>query len=234
MKLWTTALCLIALSPVAHAEKIALSKSELFFEGGTKKTFDVLNLLPEKAAYFKTEVFEVVSPELGIKSELREINPSIDRGLIVTPSRSVIKPNESHKTISVLNTVNSSDEEKVYRIQVSPVISGIKNSPDTKVKLLLAYDILVHVKPKVAQFTYSYGLEDGAPYIENTGNTHFTISHGQACNPNGDICEELPRWYIYPGVKASIPVKNKSNTDVTYRVFMRGEEPKEIKYQTGE
>jgi len=233
MKFVLSVTALLLLSNSAYAEKIMLSKNQLFFEGNVKKTFDVVNLLPEKTAYFKTEVFEVQNPEKGLKSAVTPVEVGSTRSLIVTPSRSIIKPNEYRKTISVLNTMSNLKKERVFRILVTPVISGLKETKGVNIKLLVAYDLLVHVKPDNASFTYNTGYDDGKMYIENTGNTHFEISNGKACTSDATECEDLPLWYVYPGVKAHIPTTSTKYTEISYRVGMRGEEPRNLELSMG-
>lgn len=114
MKLFSLlALASLAFTSTVQAEKIVLSKNLLNFDGSTKQTFDVINLIPDKDAYFNIVINEVLEPSKIAKSPLAIVEDPISSGLLVSPSRSVIKAGEGRKSISVLN-LNQNLKKNVY------------------------------------------------------------------------------------------------------------------------
>lgn len=213
-----------------YAEKIALSNNQLTFQDNTKQTIQVINLRPESNAYFKTTVHEVLNPELGAKSPLKEIKNPIKSGLLVTPSRSIIKAGERTKSITVLNTNSNLSHERVYRIDISPAISPPEVVSEAQLKLLVGYDVLVHVQPKNINFSYSIGSKpNGQHTITNNGNAHFEMRNGQACESKSKTnCTSLPDWFIYPGVTATLPRVDESKTFFSYTLTMKGQPFKQL------
>ncbi len=214
------ALASLAFTSTVQAEKIVLSKNLLNFDSSTKQTFDVINLMPEKDAYFNIVVNEVLEPSKIVKSPMVIVEDPIKSGLLVSPARSVIKAGEGRKSISVLNLNQNLSKERVYRIDVNPVISGVKEVSRAQVKVLVGYDVLVHIQPADAKIQYTKGEKDGRHTLTNTGNSHFIATNGMACVNDSDDCVTFPEWYIYPGVTMTVPEHDARFNRVSYRLTM--------------
>lgn len=215
-----------------HAEKISISNNQLTFLNNSKQTIQVNNLQPNKNAYFETKVHEVLEPEKGAKSPLRLISNPIKSGLLVTPSRSIIKAGEKRKSITVLNTNPSLTKERVYRIDISPAISGPEVVSEAQLKLLIGYDVLVHVQPKKVNFSYTTGSNsEGQPTITNIGNAHFEMRNGKACvTESKKECITFPDWFVYPDVTATIPKHEEKYKHIEYTLTMKGQPFKRVTF----
>lgn len=214
------AITTLSFASTAHAEKIALSKNLLNFDTNTKQTFDVINLLPHKNAYFNIVINEVLEPSESSKSPMAVIDNPIKSGLLVSPSRSVIKAGEGRKSISVLNLNANLENERVFRIDVTPAIPSVKEASKAQLKVLVGYDVLVHLQPRDAKITYEKGQDDGLLTLTNTGNSHFVATNGKACVNDTDDCISFPEWYVYPGVTIKVPKHEARYNKVSYRLTM--------------
>jgi len=231
MKLFSLlALASLAFTSTVQAEKIALSKNLLNFDDSTKQTFDVINLIPDKDAYFNIVINEVLEPAKISKSPLAVVEDPISSGLLVSPSRSVIKAGEGRKSISVLNLNQNLKKERVYRIDVNPAISGVKEVSKAQVKVLVGYDILVHLQPANAQIEYTKEKVNGRFTLKNTGNAHFVATNGMACVEDSNECVTFPEWYIYPGVTMTVPEHDARYNKVSYRLTMPNKPFKNVNF----
>jgi hypothetical protein len=224
------ALASLAFTSTVQAEKIVLSKNLLNFDSSTKQTFDVINLTPDKDAYFNVVLNEVLEPSKIAKSPLAIVEDPISSGLLVSPSRSVIKAGEGRKSISVLNLNQNLEKERVYRIDVNPVISGLKPVSKAQVKVLVGYDVLVHLQPADAKIEYKKGKEGDRLTLTNIGNAHFIATNGKACVDNSNECVTFPEWYIYPGVTMTVPKHDKRYNSVSYRLTMPNKPFKNVSF----
>jgi len=226
-------LAALTLSGIVHAEKIAVSKTEVYFDNNEngKQTVDVFNLRPQNTTYFATRIQEVVNPEKGAKSPLVELTDPVTAGLIVTPNKSAIRPHQGQSPVTIVNINPHLEKERVYRVDVKPVVGGVDSVSDAQLKVLLGYDILVHVQPDEPVFTYSVRHDGDDVYLTNTGNTHFVMLDGEQCDSR-KRCATLPEWYLYPGVEARIPFDEDKQL-ARYRLIMRGQEPRNITLNKG-
>jgi hypothetical protein len=224
------ALASLAFTSSVQAEKIVLSKNLLNFDSSTKQTFDVINLMPEKDAYFNIVINEVLEPSKISKSPMAVVDDPIASGLLVSPSRSVVKAGEGKKSVSVLNLNQNLNKERVYRIDVSPVISGLKEVSKAQVKVLVGYDVLVHLQPANAKIQYQKGKKDGRFTLTNTGNSHFIATNGMACVDDTDECIKFPEWYVYPDITMTVPEHDERYNKVSYRLIMPNKPFKNVNF----
>jgi hypothetical protein len=224
------ALASLAFTSTVQAEKIVLSKNLLNFDSSTKQTFDVINLMPEKDAYFNIVINEVLEPSKISQSPMAVVEDPIASGLLVSPSRSVIKAGEGRKSVSVLNLNQNITKERVYRIDVSPAISGVKEVSKAQVKVLVGYDVLVHLQPADAEIQYQKGMKGERFTLTNTGNAHFVATNGMACIDDTDECVTFPEWYVYPGITMTVPEHDERYNRVSYRLTMPNKPFKNVNF----
>lgn len=99
-----------------------------------------------------------------------------------------------------------------------------------QVKVLVGYDILVHLQPEGAQIEYTKGEVDGRLSLTNTGNAHFVATNGMACVDDSDECITFPEWYIYPGVTMKVPKHDARYNNVSYRLTMPNKPFKNVSF----
>lgn len=115
------------LSIFANANEIGLSKNIITFENNENKkiTLDILNLNQVNTSYIETVTREVMEPQKNTKGEMRALSSPNEAGLFVTPNKQIIRSGQHSGFLSVINVNQNLDKERVYRIDVKPVISGI-------------------------------------------------------------------------------------------------------------
>jgi P pilus assembly chaperone PapD len=217
----------------AQSNEIALSKNIITFEKNQNKkvTLDILNLRIENTSYIETIIREVQEPQKGTKSNLLIPLTPKEAGLFVTPNKQIIHKGQDSGLLSIINVNQNLEKERVYRIDVKPVISGMDSNSATgpAIKVLLAYDILVYVQPNNPTMTYDYNFNDTKFIIKNTGNTHFTLDNGNACD-NQNNCNSLIGGNLFSQKVASITIE-PSIKYVSYDIKMKGKKTKKIKFE---
>ena len=210
------------------ASQITLSTSSVYFDLNKqeKKTVSVMNVDKGTNSYFEVVVNEVINP--GKNEILKKVINPAQGGIIVTPSKSLVRKGDSSRVISVINLNEHLEKERVYRVDVKPVISGIENmDADQKaVKLLLGYDILVHIQPNFPTFFSTAKINGNELVVSNIGNTHFVIADLQACNAL-DVCTELKGGNLYSGVEGRVGLPADTTKVVFYKA-KRGSEKEKV------
>lgn len=212
------------------ATEINIDKSIVTFLGNAaeKKTITVFNRSSDRPAYIKATVKEVLEPHKGTKSKMLYHDTPKEAGLFVTPSRQIINA-ESDEVVSIINVNKNINKERVYRVDITPFISDLETvDPGQKVKILIAYDVLVYVQPSEPLFLFEHAFDNDSIYIKNTGNTHFTVKDSKACNKKG--CTELPSGNLFSDQTSEI--KLPDNTEyTTFTLSMEGKPSKRVKFE---
>lgn len=234
MKLKALSLFLLATvatsSSSAFASQISLSTSTVYFDSNKqeKKTVQVINVDVNTTTYFDVKINEVKN--LGqMNDEYLEVvtNPEIG-GLIATPSKSILREGEKSRAISIINLNTSLDKERAYRVDVTPIISGVdlKQEDIKGVKMLLGYDVLVYVQPDNPTFAHQARIENDRLYISNLGNSHFNVGNIEACDKE-DKCTSFDGGSIFSDLESSISIP-KGTVRVTFSKFMRGKDREKV------
>lgn len=224
-------LATVATSPFsAFASQISLSTSTVYFDSNKqeKKTVQVINVDVNTTTYFDVKINEVKN--LGqMNDEYLEVvtNPEIG-GLIATPSKSILREGEKSRAISIINLNTSLNKERAYRVDVTPIISGVdlKQEDIKGVKMLLSYDVLVYVQPDNPTFAHQARIENDRLYISNLGNSHFNVGNIEACDKD-DKCTTLKGGSIFSDLESSISIP-KGTVRVTLSKFMRGKDREQV------
>lgn len=214
------------------AEKITLSKNMVFFDKNESKreVIEVINLMPGHKAFFETVINEVLEPQKGTKSQMKVLTDPSEAGLFVSPNKAIISEDENKTNISIINVNKKLDKERVYRIDVKPVISGIKGiEKGARIKVLMAYDILVHVQPNNPVMDYQYNFSKDHFVLKNTGNVFFTAKDGKQCIAK-DSCFPMPTGKVYSDGTVKIPLE-KDVKFVQYKLNIRGGEAEDVIFE---
>lgn len=94
--------------------------------------------------YVVAEPSEIVSAGKAEQQRVQIPDPQ-KLGLLVTPNRLILEPGE-RKLIRVAAIADRTDEERIYRIAVKPVVGDITAS-GSGLKILVGYDVLVIFRP---------------------------------------------------------------------------------------
>ncbi len=180
----------------AHGEMF-VDRSIVIFEPGAQPRQDVeVSNTGDEVIYVQVEVLRVNSP--GTPDEVREkVDNPQDLKLLATPSKLIIPPG-SRKLVRIVNLQTSNDEERVYRINVTPIVPPLQEE-SSQLRIVVAYQILTIVQPDDPATNLAVTRDGRTIRFSNTGNTNVLLSDGQQCNGADDTCEDLPSRRLYAG-----------------------------------
>ncbi len=156
--------------------------------------------------YVQVEVLEVTNPGTDKEQRTPVTNPD-EISLLVTPSKMAIPPNGS-KTVRILNLDETLQEEKVYRINVTPIMPPLQEEGEkSMVRVVIAYQILVLVAPNQPKYVLNSVRNGKDLSFSNSGNSYVVITEGEQCvEPSKDseakddaLCFAIPSKRLYPG-----------------------------------
>ncbi len=163
--------------------------------------------------YVVADPFEIVHP--GRPDEARIANPDpAALGLIVTPQKMILEPGE-RKLVRIASIAPRNTGERIYRVTIKPVIGEV-SAPNTALKVLVGYDVLVIVRP-TAMTGIVTGVRNGNHLVlTNTGTTNVEVYDGRQCDTTGTHCTALPARRLYAGASWDEPIDPSRPVD--YRV----------------
>ncbi|MRI34070.1 hypothetical protein EOPP23_13830 [Endozoicomonas sp. OPT23] len=158
---------------------MSLDRSIVYFDKKGWKRQDVqVSNLSNETMYLQTEVFRVVNPGKKDEAKIPATTPE-EMKLMATPHKSSIKA-QGMRAVRLFNRENNLKEEKVYRVLFRPVVGPQKNQEQV-VKILVAYEILVFVRPTQPIFKVEGTIKDKKLELTNTGNSSVLLRRGQQC-----------------------------------------------------
>ena len=171
---------LLLLGSSSSMASIAVNKSLMYFDAGKSNKQDVIVYnAGEKAAYVKTEVFEVFNP--GTSEEKR--NKATDLShlkLLISPNKMMIPP-KSRSNIR-FSYLGNHEKERIFRVNIIPVVGNIKSEKKMAVKLLVAYQILITIKPNNAQANITHTRQGSRLILNNSGNSNVLLYNAKLCS----------------------------------------------------
>lgn len=161
---------------------------------------EVWNNSPERS-FVAIEPREIVGPGLASQAERKDPDPQ-KLGLLVSPSRMILEPGQ-RKLVRIATLVSDPAREHVYRVTVKPVVGGIK-SEDTGLKVVIGYDVLVLVRPAIANAHLTAARKGRELTFSNSGNVSVEVVDGKQCPGPHAQCTDLPGKRLYPGASWTI------------------------------
>lgn len=190
-------LLLLLLTNVVSADMF-VDRSIVTFESGEKPRKDVrVSNNGEEIMYVQVEAFVV--KDAGSENEERvKINNPQEHKFVASPNKLVIPPG-GHKLVRILNLDPKSTHERIYRINVTPIVPPLAEET-SQLRIVVAYQILAIVQPAEPHSKLEVTRTGKKISFSNTGNTNVLLSDGQQCAPSGvGDCEELTSQRIYAG-----------------------------------
>lgn len=177
-----------------------------------REDIELWNNGPERI-FVVADPAEIVSP--GMPGETRNANPDPGvSGLLVTPRRVILEPDQ-RKLLRIAAVAPRAAVDRIYRVTVKPVAGDVA-APETAIKVLIGYDVLVIYRPGEPAGGVTATREPRAITLTNQGNTNVEVYEGRQCDAAGANCRDLPARRLYAG--ASLRVAIDHDTPVTYRV----------------
>lgn len=207
---------LLAATP-ARAE-LVLSELIVDLQSGkhVRDDVEIWNKSDERA-FVAVEPRQILNPSLANQSEHRDPDPE-KLGLLVSPTRMILEAGQ-RKLLRIATLAPATTREQVYRVTVKPVIAGVQ-APDSGLKILVGYDVLVLVRPPQALPNITVTRNGRALTFNNQGNVSVEIVEGRQCNSSRAECKELPGKRLYPG--ASWTVELSSDLPAQYTLKSPG------------
>lgn len=205
---------LLSIGPASAAGSMYLNRSIVVFQPGQPPRDDVLVINAEKEVlYVSLDVFEILRPGTEEEERVQEPEPQ-KAGLIATPNKLIVPP-VGRKPVRIVN-LRQDDEEHIYRINVTPILPPLEDTKTSIVRVIVAYQLLVIVQPKVPVEDLRVTRENGALQFHNMGNTNVLLGEGTQCDPQGNACLDLPTKRVYAGNTFSVVLPY--TTPVNYKL----------------
>jgi P pilus assembly chaperone PapD len=154
--------------------------------------------------YVKIELMTVENPGTEQEKRIKIVNPE-NAKILVTPAKMVIPPN-SIKTLRVVNLDEELAEEKIYRINITPIPPPlqVEEFSGSKVRIVTAYQILALVAPLQPNYDLIAERNGKTLTLTNKGNSYVLITQGRQCPrdaPSQDStgCVKLQSKRLYSG-----------------------------------
>lgn len=139
--------------------------------------------------YITVTPAEVV--DAGTEAEERETSADPEQlGLLVTPNRLVLRPDEM-RAIRVVSLNQDLETDRIYRVNVTPQIGEVSYDQDAAdnrglaLKLLAAFDVLVTVRPQDGRPELVAVRDGDGIELKNEGNSNLLLLDGAVCPLDG-------------------------------------------------
>jgi P pilus assembly chaperone PapD len=182
--------------PVSVSADMYVDRSVVVFEPGepARQDIKVTNSDPE-ALYVQVEVLEVQRAGTVDENRARITDPSKLK-LLATPNKLVIPPN-GQKLIRIVNLEASNDQERIYRINVTPIVAPLEEE-SSQLRIVVAYQILAIIQPNEPGSELNTQRNGRVITFVNNGNTNVLLSDGKQCNPTSpNECADLTSRRLY-------------------------------------
>lgn len=213
-----SSLTLIAMLATSSARaQMVLDKVEV--ELGAERRYDDIEIANSGAEplYVQIAPSRIQNPGHPDEKRVSPHDPE-SLGLLVTPMRLIVQPRERHRVrIVALNPQPASDE--VFRVTVKPIVGSVESDQTAAVKVVVAYDALVLVRPADAYAEIQSRRAGRVLTIENLGNSCAVLHDGRQCNASQQDCRTLPAQRLYAGSEFRVDLP--FDTPATYTVRFR-------------
>ncbi len=199
---------------------MSLDRSILIFDahGTPRQDVEITNTGSENL-YLETEILRVSNPGTEAETRERVLDPdAID--LLVTPARLIVPPG-ARRLLRVVNLGDPAEVDHIYRINVRPVVGPVE-ADTTAVKVIIAYQLLVILRPSDPQPELTWDRQGRSITFTNNGNTNVLLFNGVQCPPDGGDCIELnAAQRLYAGNSWTLELPYDGSVEFTTGVGQR-------------
>jgi len=211
----------------AKASKISLGSVVIDFKDSKTKFIDVpvYNTNEDGSkAFVKTSVFEVI--DAGTDKEKRiKVGKNKKQSLIVSPQKMVI-PFKGQKNIRFVSLYTNLEKDKIFRVKVEPIIGKATSKAKQAVKVLVAYETLVIIRPQEPKPLLDAKRNGKKIFFQNNGNTNILIrgaTHCPSSSADPEKCKEIPGVRLYAGGSQEMTLPFDSKVDFTININGKNE-----------
>ena len=172
-------LILVVISQTSRAN-LSLDRMIVYFKPNELPRQDIVVTNPDNAnLYLQTEVYKVLKPGTAEEERVRVTDPE-DLKLLATPQKTVVPPN-GRRTVRMVSLETPGDVEQVYRVTFRPVVGDLE-ATQTAIKLLIAYQALVFIRPINPEYKVSAKVSGETMRFTNSGNMNVVLRNGRYCS----------------------------------------------------
>jgi P pilus assembly chaperone PapD len=202
----------------AFASKISLGTVIVDFNSEKKKKFvdvTITNVSKEEKAYVQVTIKEILNS--GTKDAKRaDVKKGDKNSLIVSPQKLIIEPN-GKKNIRFVNLNKNLKKDRIYRVNVAPVVGGVDAKSKNFIKVLIAYDVLVMVRPENQNSDFVAKKEGKKITFTNKGNTNVLFRKAVQCpKDSSKECVKISGNRLYAGGEFSKDLPFDTKVTYTY------------------
>lgn len=198
-KVWQLALLqlLLGFSLLAYGD-MYVDRSIVVFPPQSSPRQDVkVTNTDDETIYIAVEVYRVLHPGSEDEERIQHNDPKVLK-LLATPNKLVIPPN-GQKLVRIMNLDRDSEEERVYRINVTPIVPPLEENV-SQLRIVVAYQILTIVQPANPVIQLAAERNGKTIRFTNNGNSNMLLSEGKQCDlASADNCEKLESHRLYAG-----------------------------------
>ncbi|WP_298636128.1 fimbria/pilus periplasmic chaperone [uncultured Umboniibacter sp.] len=213
MKLVSSVLIAFFFADFAHANMF-VDRSIVEFVAGQAPQQDIrVSNRGDDQMYVQVEVLDVLQP--GTQQEVREIVTSLsDMTLLATPKQFVLPP-QSERAVRLVALAEPGQVDKVYRVNVTPILPPLAESESSVVRVVVAYQLLVLVLPENPREELVVTRDANTLKFENRGNSYVLLADGKQCL--AENCSNLPTTRLYAGNTWEVELESEEML-ATYRL----------------
>jgi hypothetical protein len=191
---------LVLSAPDAHAQ-LAIDRLWVDLESASTSRSDLVVRNESLDKYYVTvSVTEVTAP--GTAEEKRVAIPDPEAlGLLVTPTRLILEPNQM-RAIRIVSLNKNIATDRVYRVNVTPQVGEVTAAgaaPENRglaIKLLAAFDVLVTVRPSQKKLNLAADRLGDFLNLSSTGNSNILLLDGAICPVSGATLSATTQAHI--------------------------------------
>ena len=193
---------LLLLFPATAHAQLAIDRLWVDMDDGQANRADLVVRNESADVYYITVTSnEIVAP--GTQQEERKLLTDPEAlGLLVTPNRLVLRPDEM-RAIRIVSLNSDLATDRIYRINITPQIGELSLEDESAenrgiaLKLLAAFDVLVTVRPEKSESRLTAQRLGNTLRLSNEGNTNLLLLQGSVCPASGtNLSEETRAHYL--------------------------------------
>lgn len=186
------------LVPVNSSADMYVDRSIVIFPPDSAPRQDVkVTNSDEEIMYIQVEVLKVLNPGSENEERIKVTDPKALK-LLATPNKLIIPPG-GQKLIRIVNLSPETTEERVYRINVTPIVPPLEDDV-SQLRIVVAYQILTIVQPSAPESRLIASRTGKRILFSNNGNSNILLSEGRQCDQTtADKCQTLESRRLYAG-----------------------------------
>lgn len=151
----------------------------------------------DEPLFIDVELNEILEPQSATPQRQR-VESLREAGLLVTPSRMVLQPNE-RRMLRIAVRAPATERDRVYRVALVPRANPVHSGEQLALQVLVGYDVLVIVRPENPSPRLQVERDGREVQIANLGNSSVLIRKLTQCSGGAEACVDLPGNRMYAG-----------------------------------